>query len=84
MRDCDLDSLKVDSPLALPSPPYRTLPRAAPTMADAMGATDCHKGARVSEVGNALDEQRFTPPKIEVRPSASGARRRGATLEVAR
>ena len=37
-----------------------------------------------SKVGNALDEQRFTPPKIEVRPSASGARRRGATLEVAR
>ena len=29
-----------------------------------------------------MDEQRFTPPNIEARPSASGARPAGATLEV--
>ena len=31
------------------------------------------------EAGDALDEQRFTPPNIEARPSASGARRRSYT-----
>ena len=45
--------------------PYRTLLHVAPTM----GAG----GVRASEVGDALDEQRFTPPNIEARPSASGA-----------
>ena len=35
--------------------------------------------ARASEAGDALDEQRFTPPNIEARPSASGARRRSYT-----
>ena len=51
--------------------PYRTLPRATPTMGV--------RGARASEAGDALDEQRFTPPNIEARPSASGARRRSYT-----
>ena len=58
--------------------PYRNLPRAAPTM----GTGACGPAKRV------LDERRFTPPHIEARPSASGARRRslGATVtpEVAR
>ena len=36
-------------------------------------------GVWASEVGDALDEQRFTPPNIEARPSASGARRRSYT-----
>ena len=37
------------------------------------------QGVRASEVGAALDEKRFTPPNIEARPSASGARRRSYT-----
>ena len=41
-------------------------------------------GARASEAGDALDEQRFTPPNIEARPSASGEHGAGATLEVVR
>ena len=48
--------------------PYRNLPRAAPLM----GA----RGVRAGEAGIASDERRFTPPNIEARPSASGARRR--------
>ena len=49
--------------------PYRNLPRAAPPMGD--GA--CGPAKRV------LDERRFTPPNIEARPSASGARRQSYT-----
>jgi len=49
--------------------PYRNLLRAAPTM----GTGACGPAKRV------LDERRFTPPNIEARPSASGARRRSYT-----
>ena len=49
--------------------PNRNLPRAAPPM----GAGACGPAKWV------LDERRFTPPNIEARPSASGARRRSYT-----
>ena len=57
-------------PLTVYGPvPSRNLPRAAPSM----GAGACGPAKRV------LDERRFTPPNIEARPSASGARRRSYT-----
>ena len=56
--------------------PYRTLPRAAPTMGV--------RGERASEAGNALDEQRFTHQasrheSAERERAEHGA---GATLEL--
>ena len=52
--------------------PYRNLPRAAPP-----GSHGC-RGVRAPAKW-VLDEKRFTPPNIEARPSASGARRRSYT-----
>ena len=51
--------------------PYRNLLRAAPSMGGG--------GTRAGEAGIASDERRFTPPNIEARPSASGARSRSYT-----
>ena len=72
----------------LPSPkarggfiiPYRNLPRVAPSIIHGCrGRGVLRTWCARAPAKWVLDEQRFTPPNIEARPSASGARRRSYT-----